>query len=135
MEKIHNYQTLSKKLFIVDDDVFYLSLLNQYFINQHLFEIKVFSNTSDFLKNLDDNPDYVLLDYHLSENNSTEITGLEILKKIKSNNPKTIVIILSAQKKSDVVLSLIEEGADNYIIKDSNTFNSLDEIFDELITK
>lgn len=136
MDKSLNYLNKKKKLFIVDDDDFYINLLVEYFKKHKIVEVKAFSNIEDFSNALNENPDYVLLDYYLTDNNDeAESTGLDALKAIKKECPDSVVIILSGQKKSDIVMKLIDEGAENYIIKDSNTFSALDDVFNDILFK
>lgn len=57
--------------------------------------------------------DIVLLDYMLPRGN-----GLEILKKIQSENIDTPVVILSGQADQRVAVDLMRHGAADYLIKD-----------------
>ncbi|MDD5089069.1 MAG: response regulator, partial [bacterium] len=54
----------------------------------------------------------VMLDYQLPDMN-----GLETLQWIKTNNPDAIVIMTTANTAEDVIISLIKNGADDYIRK------------------
>jgi DNA-binding NarL/FixJ family response regulator len=59
-------------------------------------------------------PDIVLLDVSLPD-----ISGLEVLRRIRSELPRTKVVIYSVHKGIEYVKAAIESGASGYIAKDS----------------
>ena len=67
------------------------------------------------------NPDIVLLDYMLEG----ELNGLQVLKKIKSTNPDTEVIMMSAQEKLEVAVNSLKHGAYDYIVKNDSAMNRM----------
>ena len=75
-------------------------------------EIKSFFNGKDFLNCLFESPDIVTLDYRLPD-----LTGLEILKRIREENNDVQVILISEQEDIDTVVSLLKMGAYDYITK------------------
>lgn len=82
---------------------------------------------------INDKVDLVILDFRLHkkdfENNSIEnITGYQILKKIKEYNKGIQVIVFSATNKIWNLQALQEAGADSFIIKESPE-NSTDSNF------
>ena len=76
------------------------------------YEIKSFFNGKDFLNCLFESPDIVTLDYRLPD-----ITGLEVLKRIRDENSDVQVILISEQEDIDTVVSLLKLGAFDYITK------------------
>jgi DNA-binding NarL/FixJ family response regulator len=73
--------------------------------------------------------DIVILDFRLHQNDFnnkdiTKITSLEILTNIKKYNPGIQVIIFSATNKVWNLQALQNEGADNFIIKESPDLSS-----------
>ena len=54
----------------------------------------------------------VLLDLALPD-----ISGIDILKKLKDNNPSTTIAILSATDDLETIIETIKLGADNFLIK------------------
>lgn len=61
-------------------------------------------------------PDLLLLDMSMPG-----FSGLEILEKLKANNIKIKVIILTVENSSDYINRAIELGADGYVLKESTT--------------
>ena len=58
------------------------------------------------------NYDLILADWMLPDG-----SGLELIQKAKTNNPKTAVIILSARDDKESEIEALEAGADDYIKK------------------
>jgi two-component system KDP operon response regulator KdpE len=57
-------------------------------------------------------PDVVLLDLNLPE-----VSGIEILEKLKADNPALPVIVVSAQSTMRTIARTKELGANGYVIK------------------
>ncbi len=77
--------------------------------------------------------DLIFLDFRLHEedtftSNFEEITGIRILREIKKYNPGIQVIIFTASNKAWNMQSLLDAGADGFIIKES-PFNTIDNSF------
>lgn len=60
-------------------------------------------------------PDLILLDLNMSG-----ISGLETLKAIRSENDQVKVIIFTVSDNKQDVISMINHGANGYLLKDSN---------------
>lgn len=67
------------------------------------------------MQSLHMNPDIVSIDYSLPD-----MTGIDILKKVKSFNEDISTVIVSGQEKVDVVVDAYKQGASHYIIKNAN---------------
>lgn len=106
----------SLKIFILDDDVWYGSMLNHYLSLNPDYEVHRFDNTQTFFQNLHENPDVITLDYSLPD-----ITGDEVLKKIKETHPDIQVIVISGQEDIATAINLLKNGAFDYIVKDDDT--------------
>jgi len=100
------------KIYVVEDSEWYNKLLVYTLSLNPDYEIKSFLNGKDFLKCLDESPDIVTLDYRLPD-----ITGLEVLKRIKQENSDVQVILISEQEDIDTVVNLLKLGAYDYITK------------------
>jgi len=100
------------KIFVVEDSEWYNRLLVHTLSLNPDFEIKSFSNGKDFLNSLFESPDIVTLDYRLPD-----MTGLELLKRIREENSDIQVILISEQGDIDTVVNLLKLGAYDYITK------------------
>jgi len=103
---------LDKTIFIVDDEPAILKLITHWVHNEWEYQVRTFTNGTDLLDNIDDGPDLVLLDIMLPD-----ISGTDILKRIKRMNKHLPVIMLSAQGNIDVALECIRDGAFDYFPK------------------
>ncbi len=106
------------KIFIVEDDVFYASLLKKEIAKNRLGNVETYHTGEDFVDNLYKMPDVVLLDHNLGNMN-----GIDVLKKIKSISPKIQVIFLSAQEKMHVAITSLKFGAFDYVEKNKTALN------------
>ena len=100
------------RIFVVEDSEWYNRLLVHTLSLDPDYVVKSFYNGRDFLKCLNEFPDIVTLDYRLPD-----ITGLEVLKRIRQENADIQVILISEQKDIDTVVSLLKLGAYDYITK------------------
>jgi DNA-binding NtrC family response regulator len=98
-------------IFIVDDDHSLRRLL-EFTMQSWGHESKTFSTGEALIKNLDENPDVVLLDHMMPG-----LSGLESLKAVKEKKPELPVIMLSAQGKIDVAVEIMRAGAADYFTK------------------
>jgi DNA-binding NtrC family response regulator len=110
----------SISIFIVEDDVFYASVLTHYLSLNPDYEVKKFTTAAGFLKALPEKPDVVTLDYVLPD-----ASAEQVLQQIKEQSPETKVIIISAQENIKIAIDLLKHGADDYIVKDEETQDRL----------
>lgn len=116
------------KLFLVDDDAVFLKSLEIEFLHHADFVIETFATGELCIKNLSNNPDIIILDYHLNGVDKKAINGIETLVKIKSFNPEIPVIMLSSQDKIDVAISCMHHKAFDYVVKSETAFVRLQKI-------
>jgi len=116
------------KLFLVDDDKVFLKSLEIEFLQHADFEIETFSTGEDCLKNLANNPDVIILDYHLDGIEKDAINGIETLDKIKAYNADIAVVMLSSQDKIDVAINCMHHRAFDYVVKSETAFTRLQKI-------
>ncbi|MFI5153889.1 MAG: sigma-54-dependent transcriptional regulator [Chitinophagales bacterium] len=110
----------SFKIFVVEDDTWYGSMLEHYLSLNPEYEVKRFESPNDFFAQLHENPDVVTLDYSLPD-----CDGAEVLKKIKEHNPDIRVLIISGQEDVATAINLLKNGAFDYIVKDDDTKDRL----------
>jgi len=85
-------------------------------------DVKTFATGELCLENVSQDPDIIVLDYHLNGINKNAINGLETLDRIKTINPQIPVIILSSQDKIEVAVNCMKHQAFDYIVKSETAF-------------
>jgi len=120
------------KIFIVDDEPLLSEMLTDYLTEQNPgLIIKSFPTGEDCLKNLYENPDAIVLDYHLNSREKDALNGIDILREIKKRNKALPVIMLSSQKSYAIATKTIMYGAVHYVIKGQDAFHEIYELIKE----
>lgn len=113
------------KLFLVDDDALFLKSLEIEFLEHADFIIETFPTGELCIANLSQNPDVIVLDYHLDGIEKNAMNGMETLDKIKAFNPEIPVVMLSSQDKIEVAITCMHHNAFDYIVKSETAFMRL----------
>ncbi|MEZ4826865.1 MAG: sigma-54 dependent transcriptional regulator [Bacteroidia bacterium] len=100
------------RIFVVEDDEWYRELLAFNLELNPDYEITKFETAGALLRQLDQHPDIITLDYRLPD-----MEGAEVLKKIKEYNPDIEVIVISEQNSIETAVNLLKLGAYDYITK------------------
>ena len=109
------------KLFLVDDDAVFLKLL-AIDLHEHAdFDIETYATGEACIQHLSNNPDVIILDYHLDGIDKNTMNGIETLDKIKAFNPDIPVVMLSSQDEIEVALNCMNHKAFDYVIKSKTT--------------
>ena len=116
------------KIFLVDDDMIYLKLLEIELLSQGDFDITTYATGERCLENLQGTPDVIVLDYHLDGIDKTAMNGIETLDKIKAIFPDIAVIMLSSQDSIDIAISCMHHKAFDYVVKSETAFLRLKKI-------
>ncbi len=103
---------MSKLVYIVDDEPAISKLLTYWVRDKWKYDVEVFNNAEDLLRNLNSKPDLILLDIMLPG-----LDGLETLRKVKQIDENLPVIILSAQGSIEVAVESLRYGAYDYFPK------------------
>jgi len=109
-------------IFLVDDDALFLKSLEIEFSDNTGSELKTFSTGELCLEKISQNPDVVILDYHLDSIDKNAVNGLQTLDRIKDINPLIPVIMLSSQDKIEVAVNCMKHQAFDYIVKSETAF-------------
>lgn len=104
------------KIFVVEDDPTYKKFLTYVLGLNPDFEVYFFESGNECIKNLHQKPDIIALDYTLPD-----MSGAEVLTKVKVFDASIQVIIVSAQEKIGTAVHLLKLGAYDYIIKNEDT--------------
>jgi DNA-binding NtrC family response regulator len=102
------------KIFVVDDDIFCLTLYEQFLRNLGYSDITSFNAGDECLHEIKEQPALIFMDYNMEGMN-----GIEVLKQIKAVNPRIMVYIISGQENSLVAKEAIQQGALDYVVKSS----------------
>lgn len=109
-------------IYLVEDDEIYAEFLKKSLAQNSAYSITVFHTAESALSAINGKlPDVMVVDYKLPG-----ISGIELYEKIKSQITDTHkVILLSAIDDGNMVLSFIQKGVRDYVIKDENVIESL----------
>ena len=105
-------QSKQLKIYIVDDDLFYLNTLVQHIRNLGYETVEIFTNGTAFLECIKEKPDVVFLDYKMDV-----LSGYDVLKKIKRFDPDIYIVMLSGQIAIQPAIDSLKHGAFDYIEK------------------
>lgn len=108
------------RIFVLEDDVWYGSMLEHYLSLNPDYEVKRFESSTAFFNQLHERPDVVTLDYSMPD-----MDGSAVLKKIREVNPDVQVIIISGQEDVGTAINLLKNGAFDYIVKDDDVKDRL----------
>ena len=103
----------SLRIFILAEDGWQGSMLEQHASLNPDYVVKRFENAETFFQHLPEQPDVVALDLPLTGHDSTDI-----LRRIKSEQPRTKVIVISGREESATGVQLLKHGAFEHVIKD-----------------
>jgi len=111
------------ELLIVDDDTPFRDRLSRS-MQQKGFIVEKFSNYKDSLSRImEKNFDFAIVDMRLEDG-----SGLELIKKIKINNPSTKSLLLTGYGNIATAVAAIKSGAIDYLPKPAD----IDQIYDAL---
>lgn len=120
------------KIFLVDDDMLFLKLLQIEFLKHADFVIETFATGELCLQQVAQQPDIIILDYHLDGIDETAMNGIETLDRIKAANPDIPVIMLSSQDKIEVAIECMHHRAYDYVVKSETAFMRLQKIISSI---
>lgn len=120
------------KVWLVDDDVVFLKLLQIDLSNHCEFEIETFKSGELCLANLMNKPDIIILDYHLNGIDKSAKNGIQILDEIKAFDINLPVIMLSSQDKIELAIDCMHHKATDYLVKSETTYMRLQSIISKV---
>jgi DNA-binding response OmpR family regulator len=101
------------KILVVDDQIGIASFLFDFF-NKKGYDVLQARNAKKAIKLVEkEKPPIVLLDIRLGWGKN----GIDVLKEIKTLQPKTKVIMMTGVKEEEIMNKALELGADDYITK------------------
>lgn len=101
------------RLLIVDDDSFLRTTLKEQFLAEGLTEIYEAASLIETFREIDGcNPDLIILDIRLPDGN-----GIEICRELRERGFAKPIIMLIGQNAEQDIISSLEAGANDYVIK------------------
>lgn len=118
-----------KKILVIDDDPKISKALTEFFKFDH-FEINSISKGSEAIRTISSlSPDLILLDLRLPD-----MSGLELLKRIKDKNSDQPVIVMTGYTSAQSAIECVKEGAYEYISKPFG-INELRDLINKALNK
>jgi DNA-binding NarL/FixJ family response regulator len=110
------------KIYLIEDDPIYAEFIGKALKSDPANELRIFTTGEDCLKSVSNSlPDVMIIDYKLPG-----MSGIDLYEKIKPRiTEKNKVILLSSLDDGNMVLSFIQRGIRDYVIKDENVIDSL----------
>ena len=112
--------TLPFKIFVVEDNEWYGELLVHRLGQNPNHSVHRFATARACLDQLTERPDFITLDYSLPD-----AKGEQVLRQIRERLPGTEVIVISGQEDVGTAVSMLRQGAYDYLVKDENTLDRL----------
>jgi DNA-binding NarL/FixJ family response regulator len=112
-------------IFLIEDDEIYSEFIRDALSKNADYNVKLFFSAEEALRAINGKlPEVVIIDYKLPG-----LSGIELYEKIKSKiTDINRVIMLSALDDGNMVLSFIQKGVRDYVIKDEHVVDSLQAI-------
>lgn len=105
--------TPTGRLLVIDDDPFLRATLREQFAAEGFQDVFEAESLIEAFARIDDsNPDLVILDIRLPDGN-----GIEICRKLRERGFAKPIIMLTGQNAEDDIISSLEAGANDYVIK------------------
>jgi DNA-binding NtrC family response regulator len=104
------------KIFVVEDDQMYAKILSYHLAQNPDYEVTVFNSGKELLSNLYKGPSAISLDFNLPD-----MSGFDVLKRIREFDPELPVVIVSGQQDISTAVELLKKGVYDYVLKDQVT--------------
>ena len=112
-----------KRIYIVDDDPFWIELLKEILEGLGYKNVHGFESGQDCLNNISLQPDIIFLDYQMGETD-----GLTVLKTVKEFNADICVIFTTGKEDINVAVNAMRHGSFDYLLKTNVTKKEVLEI-------
>jgi DNA-binding NarL/FixJ family response regulator len=115
------------KIFLVEDDKIYSDFIRKALSQNADYKVTAFSSAEDAMKEMNGKlPEVLIIDYKLPG-----MTGINMYEGIKPQiTEANKVIMLSAIDDGNMVLSFIQKGVRDYVIKDENVIEALEAVIE-----
>lgn len=116
-----------QRVFIVDDDFFCREMYTKHLSELGIKNIYAFNDGEACINNMFLNPNIIFVDYDM-----VALNGVEVIEMVKTSNPETYTILISAQRDMKVATNALKNGAFYYINKNDNPLEKMSSVLYEL---
>jgi DNA-binding NtrC family response regulator len=114
---------MTRKLFVVDDDLLFAKLLAANLRNEGAFNIELFPSARAMLdRRIEEPPDAVITDLMMPD-----MDGIELTRQLRAADPHLPIFVLTASTEIASAIAALKAGATDYLTKPVNV--------DELMTQ
>lgn len=117
-----------RNVFIVEDDEMHSLMMEYLLSNETTAHIKKFRSGEECIKNLNLDPDVVILDYGLPG-----ISGIQTLMGIKKYAPNIPVIVVTGNRDKNIAKQFLTAGVYDYIQKDDKSFEQVSKLTESVL--
>lgn len=128
------------KIAIVEDDLYFRRSLERYVRNicepfeskGLIFNVTVFKNANEAILELDNELDFMVLDYYLHDPDCDDyLNGKDVINAVKEHCSKCKIILVSASSNQLKNQAEIKGNIHGFVDKNTNTVNRLGAIIQE----
>ena len=101
-----------KKILVVDDILYVVKSISKIFQDEGHFVISAVSGSEALEKIFKYSPHLITVDHNLKD-----MTGLDLIRKVKKINPNIKILYLSAVHDRKVIKTVLGSGVQHYLIK------------------
>ena len=117
----------TKKIFLVDDDPFWVAVLKQILAEIGYTNVLTFEGGEDCLVNLYLNPEVIFLDKEMQD-----MDGLDVLDKIKESNPAIEVVFCTSLEDLSVAIKALRSGSNDFLLKTNVNKKEVSELLEKI---
>lgn len=113
-------------VFLIDDNPIYLSILEEEV--QRLLPnatVFLFESGEKAMEKIELDPFLVFLDYDLAGTTNEAMNGINVLKRMKKNNPEVEVVMLSGVDDINIITTCMKYGAFDFIFKNEKAMSDV----------
>jgi response regulator of citrate/malate metabolism len=130
------------KIVIVEDDLYYNKALTKYvetICDEHIypnfhFIIKSYFTAHDFIEEMEDDTDIIILDYLLINDDDDEIiNGDEVINVALKYCPDCKIIMVSGESSPHTTAEMLKKGVYEFIDKNVNSRNRIGSVLQSLL--
>jgi PAS domain S-box-containing protein len=115
---------LGIRVLVIDDDLELLDLLERFLVAEHPeFQVECVTSAQDAIQILDESSfDVIVSDYHLGPD---VMNGLELLEWLRDAGNRVPFVMFTGKSREEVAIRALNLGADFYLRKDEDSFQTL----------